>query len=153
MAELNNNQIQEVTSEILDHMMDPKNYGKMENPNAVGMGVDTKTGEYTLIYLLMDKDTIKDISYVCNACGDTVVAGSLFTEMIKGESIDYAKNAANRLSLKLKDAPLKQQACSGMVLLAFKASLLHLSSKENGGKEDMCSLEMEESCEIEEENK
>ncbi|HFU74848.1 MAG TPA: iron-sulfur cluster assembly scaffold protein [Arcobacter sp.] len=88
MAELNETQVQTVTNEILEHMMDPKNYGKMENPTCVGMGVDTKTGEFVLIYLDLENDIIKDVKHMCNACQDTVIAGSLFTEMIKGESID-----------------------------------------------------------------
>lgn len=148
MAELNDNQVQQVTSEILDHMMDPKNYGKMDNPTCVGAANDSKSGEYTLIYLLIEDKNLKDIKFACNACQDTVVAGSLFTEMIKGESLEYAKQAAKRLSIKIKDAPKKQQACSGMVLRAFEAALLHLEAKANGEEIDMCSLEMEESCDI-----
>jgi nitrogen fixation NifU-like protein len=149
MAELNETQVQNVTNEILEHLMDPKNYGKIEEPSSVGMGVDTKTGEFVLIYLDLENDIISDVKHMCNACQDTVVAGSLFTEMIKGESIEYAKETAMRLSIKIQDAPKKQQACSGMVLKAFEASLLHLESKKNGGQEDMCSLEVNESCEIE----
>lgn len=148
MTELNENQVQEVTSEILEHMMDPKNYAKMDNPSAVGMGRDSKTGEFTIIYLDTSDVNKIDISFVCNACQDTVVAGSLFTEMVKGESIEYAKEVASRLGEKIKLAPKKQQACSGMVLKAFDAAILHLDSKSNGGLEDMCALEVNESCEI-----
>lgn len=148
MAELNENQIQDVTAEILEHMMSPKNYGQMENPTCVGMGVDTKTGEFALIYLqLEDEEIISDIKYGCNACQDTVIAGSLFTEMIKGMNLIYAKEAAERLALKLQDAPQRQRACSMMVIKAFEASLLHNTSKKNGGGEDMCSLELDDSCE------
>ncbi|MDD2697368.1 MAG: iron-sulfur cluster assembly scaffold protein [Arcobacteraceae bacterium] len=148
MADLNEHQIQDVTAEILEHMMAPKNYGQMENPTCTGMGVDTKTGEFALIYLqLDDKDEINDIKYGCNACQDTVIAGSLFTEMIKGMSLTYAQDAARRLELKLLDAPERQRACSMMVIKAFDASLLHKASIEAGGIEDMCSLELNESCE------
>lgn len=148
MADLNEHQIQDVTAEILEHMMAPKNYGQMENPTCTGMGVDTKTGEFALIYLQLDgEDIISDIKYGCNACQDTVIAGSLFTEMIKGMSLPYAKDAARRLEYKLEEAPAKQKACSMMVIKAFDASLLHKASKEAGGSEDMCSIEVNESCE------
>lgn len=148
MADLNEHQIQDVTAEILEHMMAPKNYGQMENPTCTGMGVDTKTGEFALIYLqLDDEEIISDIKYGCNACQDTVIAGSLFTEMIKGMNLMYAKDASKRLAIKLEDAPPRQRACSMMVIKAFDASLLHKASKEAGGGEDMCSLELNESCE------
>ncbi len=148
MVDLNEHQIQNVTAEILEHMMAPKNYGQMENPTCTGMGVDTKTGEFALIYLqLSNEDMISDIKYGCNACQDTVIAGSLFTEMIKGMDLIYASEAAKRLEIKLADAPEKQRACSMMVIKAFEASLLHKINKEAGGTEDMCSLELKESCE------
>ena len=147
MNELSSDQIQEVTNEILEHMMDPKNYGHIQNPSCVGMGVDTKTGEFALIYLDLDeKEIIKDIKFGCNACQDTVVAGSLFTEMVKGESLEYAKEAAKRLTEKIKNAPPKQQACSLMIIKGFEAALLHKMAKENGEEIDVCSLELNESC-------
>lgn len=34
-----------------------------------------------------------------------------------------------------------------MIIKAFEASLLHKASKAAGGSEDMCSLELNESCE------
>ncbi len=148
MADLSEHQIQDVTAEILEHMMAPKNYGQMDNPTCTGMGVDTKTGEFALIYLqLANEDVIADIKYGCNACQDTVIAGSLFTEMIKGMNLTYAKDATRRLEYKLEEAPAKQRACSMMVIKAFEASLLHKASKEAGGSEDMCSIELNESCE------
>lgn len=90
---------------------------------------------------------IEDIKFGCNACQDTVIAGSLFTEMIKGMNLVYAKDASRRLAIKLEDAPPRQKACSMMIIKAFDASLLHKASKENGGVEDMCSLELNDSCE------
>ncbi|MFZ9658961.1 MAG: iron-sulfur cluster assembly scaffold protein [Arcobacteraceae bacterium] len=147
-TELSEHQVQEVTGEILEHMMSPKNYGQMDNPTCSGMGVDTKTGEFALMHLLLDDENIiKDIKFGCNACQDTVIAGSLFTEMIKGMNLVYAKDASHRLEAKLSEAPPKQKACSMMILKAFEASLLHKKSKENGGDEDMCSLELGDSCE------
>ncbi len=148
MTDLNKHQIQDVTAEILEHMMAPKNYGQMENPTCTGMGVDTNTGEFALIYLQLDnEEVISDIKFGCNACQDTVIAGSLFTEMIKGMSLPYAKDAARRLEFKLEEAPQRQRACSMMIIKAFEASLLHKASKAAGGSEDMCSLELNESCE------
>jgi hypothetical protein len=88
MADLNENQIQDVTAEILEHMMAPKNYGQMENPTCTGMGVDTKTGEFALIYLQLDGEEIfSDIKYGCNACQDTVIAGSPYN--ITGFDLTY----------------------------------------------------------------
>jgi nitrogen fixation NifU-like protein len=148
MAELNENQIRDVNAEVLEHMMNPKNYGSLENASATGVGLDPATGEYAVIYLDVDEEeNIKDIKYGCKACQDTVIAGSLFTEMVKGATLQYGIEASKRLAIKIKDAPAKQQACSGMIIKGFEAALLHLESKAKGGTEDMVTVELGLSCE------
>ena len=148
MAQLSDEQIRDVNAEVLEHMMNPKNYGEIKDASGVGIGLDKSTGEFAIIYLDVDeKEQLNDIKFGCQACQDTVIAGSLFTEMVKGESLDYAIEAAKRLEMKIKDAPPKQQACSGMVIRGFQAALLHRQSKQNGGTEDMATLELDISCE------
>ena len=148
MAELNESQIRDVNAEVLEHMMNPQNYGVIEDASCVGMGLDPDTGEFAIMYLDIDKDeNINDIKYGCKACQDTVVAGSLFTQMVKGATLEYAIDAAKRLEIKIKDAPPKQQACSGMVIKSFQAAILHKKSKAQGGTEDMATLDLVVSCE------
>ena len=148
MEELNEDEIRDITAEVLDHMMSPRNYGKIDDASGVGMGIDTSNGEFALIYLDIDEDeNIKDIKFSCNACQDTVIAGSMFTEMVKGESLDYGKKSAILMNEKIKSAPPKQQACSGMVIKAFDAAALHVEDKKAGSSEEMRKLELEISCE------
>lgn len=148
MEELNKDEIRDITAEVLDHMMNPRNYGKINDASGVGMGVDLTNGEFALMYLDIDEDeNIKDIKFSCNACQDTVIAGSMFTEMVKGESLDYGKKSAKLISEKIKSAPPKQQACSGMIIKAFDAATLHVEDKKAGSNEEMRKLELDTSCE------
>lgn len=136
-----------VTAEVMEHMMNPKNYGKMEDPNGVGMGVDKKTGEFTMIYLKVNDGVIENITFGCNACQDTVVAGSLFTEMIKGDTLANAVKASLIMDEKLNIAPKRQQACSRMVLKAFDAALENKTNRDSGINEEIFTIDMKESCE------
>jgi len=147
MQEISEDKIQEVSDAVLEHMMNPKNYGVMKDAQYVGMSSDEVTGEYALIYLKIDdKLNISDVTFGCNACQDTVVAGSIFTQMIKGASLEYANKAEETLKQKLKNAPKKQQACTNLILLAFDAAKLH---KDKPNNEDMYILKVEQSCEEE----
>ncbi len=148
MEEFNEDEIRDITNEVLDHMMSPRNYGKIDDASGVGMGIDPQTNEFALIYLDIDEEqNIKDIKFSCNACQDTVIAGSMFTEMVKGESLEYGLESAELMSQKIKQAPPKQQACSGMVIKAFDAAALHVEEKKSGSNEEMKKLELEISCE------
>jgi len=136
-----------MSSEILEHLMSPKNYGKLENPSCVGVAIDEKTGEYVIFYLFVKNETIEDIRYATNGCQDTVVIGSIFTDMIKGNDIEYANRAIQKIFEKLGNTTQQQQICADIVFSSFVASLKNLENLQKGKKEEMHVLKMKESCE------
>lgn len=138
--------------EVLEHLMSPKNYGKLEDPSGVGVAVDEKTGEYVIFYIQTDENIITDLRYATNGCQDTVVVGSMFTEMIKGGDIENGKKAVSKMEEKLGGLTPKQRVCTDMVLEAFIASLINRENLLRGEKEELHILKMQESCEIEGEN-
>jgi len=133
--------------EILEHLMNPKNYGKLENHNCVGVAVDEKTGEYVIFYTLLDGEIIKDVSYATNGCQDTVVIGSMFTDMIKNNNLEYANGAVQKMHEKLGDLSPQQQICADIVFSAFIASMKNFENLSNGKEEEMHLFKMKDSCE------
>ena len=146
---MNDEQIQDVSAEILDHMMHPRNYGELKEANGVGMGVDIKTGEFAIVYIYLVDDILDVIQFGANACQDTIVAGSLFTEMVKGDTFENAKKAVQLMDEKLELAPKKQQACSRLILRAFDASVINRENRLKGFDENMYKIDVKESCEVE----
>lgn len=138
-----------LNQEIIEHLMHPKNYGPLENPTGVGVGHSEKSGEFVIFYLQTDNDILQNVGYATNGCQDTVVLGSMFTEMIKGESLSYAQNAAIKLREKVALGPLKQQACAQMVLTSFAAAQINQKDKANGGIEDLHAIDIGIECEVE----
>ena len=146
--DLNERQIPQVSSEILDHMMNPKNYGQMKEACGIGMGIDIKNGEFAMVYIKIENEILVDITFGANACQDTVVAGSLFTEMVKGDTFENAQKASALMDEKLEVAPKKQQACSRLVLRAFDAAVMNRDNRLSGIEEEMCKINVKDSCEI-----
>ena len=149
-----------MSSETLEHLINPRNYGKLDEPSCVGVAVDEKTGEYVIFYTLLDDDIVKDVSYATNGCQDTVVIGSMFTDMIKGNNLEYANRAIQKMLEKLGGLTPQQQICADIVFSAFVASMKNLENLQDGKKEEMHVLKMKDSCEAvgmednnEEENK
>jgi len=138
-----------LNQEIIEHLMHPKNYGPLETPTGVGVGHSEKSGEFVIFYLQTDNDILQNVGYATNGCQDTVVLGSMFTEMIKGESLSYAQNAAIKLREKVALGPLKQQACAQMVLASFAAAQINQADKANGGIEDLHAIDIGIECEVE----
>lgn len=143
----NDQEINKISAEVLEHMMNPKNYGVMEDNDGIGKAEDSKTGEFAMVYIKLDGDILKDISFGCKACQDTVIAGSLFTEMVKGDTLDNAVKSMMLMEEKISDAPKRQKACSNMVLQAFRASIRNKEARESGKDEEMWIIDLKESCE------
>lgn len=134
--------------EMLEHLMDPKNYGKLENPSGVGVALDEKTKEYVIFYTLLDSNTIVDVKFATNGCQDTVVIGSMFTEMIKENDVEYAQKAITKMHEKLGKLSAQQQVCADIVFSGFIASLKNYENLQNGADEELHLLKMKESCEV-----
>lgn len=138
-----------LNQEIIEHLMHPKNYGPIENPTGVGVGHSEQSGEFVIFYLGTKDDLLENVGYATNGCHDTVVLGSMFTEMIKGESLEYAKSAAEKLREKVALGPVKQQACAQMVLTAFEAAQIHEQEKAAMSGEELYAIEIGMKCEVE----
>jgi nitrogen fixation NifU-like protein len=141
-----------MNKEVLEHMISPHNYGKLDDANGVGVAVDEKTGEYTIMYLKIDDNlNITDIRYATNGCQDTVVVGSMFSDMIKKQNTEYAQKAIKKLYEKLgSNMTAKQRVCADMVFTSFIASLKNFENLKNGKTEEAHILKMKESCETQE---
>lgn len=139
--------------ETLDHLMNPKNYGKLDNANGVGVALDEKTKEYVIFSTLLDGELIKDVKFATNGCQDTVVIGSMFTEMIMDNDVEYANGAIKKMNEKLGVMTPQQQVCADIVFSAFIASLKNYENVKNGLDEELHLFKMKESCEVVEETK
>ena len=133
--------------ETLDHLMNPRNYGKIDNADGVGIALDEKTKEYVIFYTKLDGDIIKNVKFATNGCQDTVVIGSMFTHMIMDNDIEYAKKAIDKMHEKLGKLSAQQQICADIVFTAFIASLKNDENKKGGEDEELHLLKMKDSCE------
>jgi nitrogen fixation NifU-like protein len=137
-----------MSPEVLEHLMNPKNYGKLEEPNGVGVALDEKTKEYVIFSILLDDTLIKDVKFATNGCQDTVVIGSMFTDMIMNNNLEYAQGAIKKMNDKLGNMSAQQQVCADIVFSAFSASLKNHENLQNGIEEELHLFKMKESCEV-----
>ncbi|MCF6200758.1 MAG: iron-sulfur cluster assembly scaffold protein [Hydrogenimonas sp.] len=119
----------ELYDTTIDHMINPRNYGKLESPNAVGIGKNPQNGEMVIIYLKIDGNMIENIRFQAKACMTTVIAGSIFTETIKGVTLEESKELTSLMLKKVEMMPPEEAACTELVAEAFFAALDHYEAK------------------------
>jgi len=132
--------------DTLSHLMEPRNYGKLEDANGVGVALDEKTKEYVIFYTLFENNIIKKAMYATNGCQDTVVIGSMFTDMITDNNLNYANDAIRRMNEKLGEMSDQQQVCADLVFRSYKASMQNFENKKNGKDEELHLYKMTQSC-------
>jgi nitrogen fixation NifU-like protein len=134
--------------EVIRHLMQPQNYGKLDDPSGVGVAHDEKSGEFVIFYIKLSDETITDVTYATNGCQDTVVIGSMFTEMLKDKDVEYGKKAIALLEQKLGVLTAQQKICAEMVFNAFVASLINVENLRRGENEEMHVIKNDASCEL-----
>ena len=137
-----NPELERISGEVMEHMINPKNYGKLAHPNGVGQAVSPKSNEFANVYIDVEDNIIKDISFGCRSCQDTTVSGSIFTTMVKGVSVEEALSIMKDLENQIKIAPLKQQLASKMILKAFESAVINMENRKTMRDQDMVSVEL-----------
>jgi len=133
--------------ETLEHLMSPKNYGKLDIANGIGVALDEKTKEYVIFYTLLEGEIVKDVRFATNGCQDTVVIGSMFSEMIKNNNLEYANGAIAKMHEKLGKLSAQQQICADIVFSALIASIKNYENVLGGMEEELHLFKMKDSCE------
>ena len=71
---------------ILEHAKSPRNFRVMPNANRVAQGRNPLCGDNYTVYLLMDRDVVKDASFQGSGCAISKASASLLTAAIKGRT-------------------------------------------------------------------
>jgi len=71
---------------ILDHSKAPRNFGKLENANRSAQGHNPLCGDQVTLYLTMEDDRVKDVSWQGSGCAISRASASLMTTAVKGKS-------------------------------------------------------------------
>jgi len=78
-------------SDILtDHLQNPRNVGKMDDPDGVSTVENPACGDVMQLFLKVEEGRIIDAKFKTFGCGPSVAASSIVTELIKGKKIEEA---------------------------------------------------------------
>lgn len=71
---------------ILDHCKKPRNFHEMPAATCSAQGYNPLCGDQLKLYLALEGDAIKDISFVGSGCCISKASASLLTEAMKGKT-------------------------------------------------------------------
>ena len=123
------------SEKVMDHFMNPRNMGDMENPSAIGNVGNPTCGDVMRLYLKIEGDIIVDAKFKTFGCGAAIASSSMLTELLKGKKIDDALKISNEAVADALDGlPPVKIHCSVMAEEALKAALIDWEAKKKAAR-------------------
>jgi nitrogen fixation NifU-like protein len=71
---------------ILDHSRSPRNFLKLDGANRIAEGHNPLCGDRVTVYLRLDNDVIRDVSFQGEGCAISKASASMMTDLLKGKT-------------------------------------------------------------------
>lgn len=125
----------EYSEKVMDHFMNPRNVGQIDDAAGVGTVGNVKCGDIMKVYLdIDDNGIIRDAKFKTFGCGAAVATSSMATELVKGKNIQEAMQITNKAVMEALDGlPPVKVHCSLLAEEAIHAALWDYAEK-NGIK-------------------
>jgi nitrogen fixation NifU-like protein len=81
---------------ILDHNRRPRNFRELPPPARRAEGFNPLCGDRLTLFVDVEGDRIRDVSFVGSGCAISKASASLMTEALKGKTLDEAERLFDR---------------------------------------------------------
>lgn len=111
---------------LLDHYENPRNRGKLENPDAQMSWGNPGCGDVITLYLKIDAERrITDIAFAGEGCTISQASASILTEKLKGKTLSDADalNPDDLMELLGREVVMTRPRCATLALDTLKLAL------------------------------
>jgi nitrogen fixation protein NifU and related proteins len=71
---------------VLEHSKTPRNYRELRNANHKAEGFNPLCGDHFTIYVDLDEDAVRDVSFQGSGCAISKASASMMTQSVKGKT-------------------------------------------------------------------
>ena len=115
---------------VMEHFLNPKNVGELENPDGTGIYGSPVCGDMMQIQIKVEDETITDARFKTFGCGSAIASSSMATSMIIGKTVEEALEITNKMIIdELGGLPPVKVHCSLLAEEAIHAALWDYAEK------------------------
>ncbi len=118
------------SEKVMDHFMNPRNVGEIEDASGIGTVGNAKCGDIMKVSLKIEDGIVLDAKFKTFGCGAAVATSSMATELVKGRTIEEAIKISNKAVMEALDGlPPVKVHCSCLAEEALHAALWDYAKK------------------------
>jgi len=118
------------TKKLMDHFMNPRNVGVIENPDGYAKVGSPSCGDMMEIFLKIEDEIIRDAKFRTFGCASAIASSSVTTEMILNKTIKEALQLTNKsIAQNLDGLPASKLHCSVLAEEVINAAIEDYISK------------------------
>ena len=120
------------SKKVMDHFKNPRNIGELKDANVEAQVGNPVCGDIMKLYLKVNDNKIKDISFETLGCGAAIACSSMITEEAKGKTLQAAKKINKDIIVKkLGGLPEPKIHCSMLAIEALQKAIKNYEGDKN----------------------
>ena len=126
------------SEKVMEHFMNPRNVGEIENPDGVGEMGNPVCGDIMTFYIKVKDNHLEDVKFKTFGCGAAIAVSSMVSEMARGKTLEEAKKITpQRVAEELQGLPKNKFHCPNLGAQALNKAIedYQNNQKAQGGKE------------------
>jgi len=114
---------------LIDHFMNPRNVGEIENPDAMAVVGDPTCGDFIRVYLKVEDGRITAFKFLTQGCPGAISTSSIATELAIGKTLEEAlKLTDNDVIEAAGGIPARKAHCSLLAIRGLHEAILNYQS-------------------------
>jgi len=118
---------------VKDHFSNPRNLGKIEDPDGVGEVGNPVCGDMTTITIKVKEGRLADVKFETFGCGAARAVSSIVTERAKGKTLDEALQITSKtIAAEVGELPKNELHCSHLGPEALHKAIMNYYDRQAG---------------------
>lgn len=124
----------EYTAKVLEHFMNPRNFGEVSDADGVGTIGSEECGDLLKVWIKVDKNRLIDIKCKVFGCPAAIAACSMMTELAMGKHVEDAYELTDaQVDEALGGLPENKFHCSNLAASALHKAIVNYMFNNTSG--------------------